>query len=78
MKTVTVRLNDDEQKTFNGYAELMGVPLSTLFKKALEEKIEDEFDLKIIKEYEEKKKNGKLKFYSFDEAMEELGLWHIM
>ena len=52
MSTITIRFNNDEEKIFTEYAKLHGIPLSTLFKKALEEKIEDEIDLKSILDYE--------------------------
>lgn len=57
MSTVTVRLNEQEETFFKSYAQLTGQSLSSLFKKALEEAIEDEYDLKIyhqaMKEYQE-------------------------
>ena len=74
MSTITVRLNEEEQKAFNEYAKLHGTPLSTLFKQTLEEKMEDEIDLKVIKEYEEKVKSGDIEVYSHDEAMKILDL----
>ena len=74
MGTITVRLNEDEEKVFNEYAKLYDMPLSTLFKKTLEEKIEDNIDMKIIEEYEEEVKNGSLETYSFDEVKEMLDL----
>ncbi|MDO4814227.1 MAG: DUF6290 family protein [Gemella sp.] len=49
MSTVTVRLNQEEV-FFKSYAELTGQSLSSLFKKALESTIQDEYDLKIYKE----------------------------
>lgn len=45
MTVTTIRLNKDEQQLFNNYSELTGQPLSTLFKGALTEKIEDVLDL---------------------------------
>ncbi|WP_017549890.1 type II toxin-antitoxin system RelB family antitoxin [Salinicoccus carnicancri] len=45
MSTITVRMNKDEQEVFETYAKLRGVPLSTIMKQTLEEKIEDEFDV---------------------------------
>ena len=42
MKTVYVRLNAQEERAFTAYADLMGEPLSTLFKKLMEEEFEDE------------------------------------
>jgi len=74
MGTITVRLNKKEEKTFNEYAKLLGVPLSTLLKQTLEEKIEDEIDMKFIEEYEKDVKNGKTEVYSHDEVMKILGL----
>lgn len=52
MDTITIRLNKEEAQTFQEYATLHDIPLSTLFKKTLEEKMEDEFDMKMIEEYE--------------------------
>ncbi len=74
MSTVTVRLNSEEQEAFNEYAKLSGIPLSTLFKKALEEKMEEEFDMKIIMAYEEDLKNNRTKTYDHEEVKELLGL----
>ena len=48
MSTITIRLNQDEKRLFEEYAKLQDQPLSTLLKKALAEKIEDEFDLDVI------------------------------
>ena len=47
MANISVRLNELEEELFKTYAEFMDETLSTLFKKALLEKIEDEFDLKV-------------------------------
>lgn len=74
MSTVTIRLNEEEQQTFNEYAKLYEMPLSTLFKKILEERIEDEIDMKVINEYEEKVKSGSSEFYDHNEVKKMLGL----
>ena len=74
MTTITVRLNDEEQKSFNEYPKLHDLPLSTLLKKTLEEKMEDEMDLKRIKEYEADLKDGKSETYNHDEVMKMLDL----
>lgn len=52
MRTITVRLNADETKIYEEFAKLNGMPLSTLFKKTLEEKMETELDMQAIREYE--------------------------
>ena len=74
MSTITIRLNDEEQKAFNEYAKLYDIPLSTLFKQTLEEKIEDEIDMKVIQEYEAKVKNESVETYGNDEVKRMLGL----
>ncbi len=74
MSTVTVRLNEEEQKVFNEYAKLYDMPLSTLFKKTLEERIEDEIDMKQIEEYRAKVKAGIVEIYEYDEVRKILGL----
>ncbi|WP_307977080.1 type II toxin-antitoxin system RelB family antitoxin [uncultured Streptococcus sp.] len=50
MSTVTVRLNQEEEIFFKTYAKMTGQSLSSLFKKALEQSIEDEYGLKIYKQ----------------------------
>ncbi|CAM3358418.1 type II toxin-antitoxin system RelB family antitoxin [Nosocomiicoccus ampullae] len=50
MSTVTVRLNKEKSKLFNDYAEIHDMPLSTILKEALKEKLEDEYDMELLKE----------------------------
>ncbi len=74
MTTITVRLNEEEQKTFNEYAKLHDLPLSTLLKQTLEEKMEDEMDLRRIKEYEADFEDGTSESYDHDTVMKMLDL----
>ena len=74
MCMIQIKLNKEEERAFNKYAELFDMPLSTLFKKALEEKIENEIDMKTIVEYEKRVKDGTVKTYSFDEVKKMLDL----
>ena len=71
--TISVRLNEEDERLIKAYAEMNNMSLSELIRKSIMEKIEDEFDLKsyekAIKEY---KKNPKT--YTLDEAKKELGL----
>lgn len=56
--TVSLRLNKEDEKLIKKYAELKNVSLSELFRSALIEKIEDEYDLQAYKKaIEEYKKN---------------------
>ncbi|MFA5514262.1 MAG: DUF6290 family protein [Sphaerochaetaceae bacterium] len=70
MSTITVRLNSDEAKIYKEYAKFKNTPLSTLMKEAMQEKIENEIDLKAILAYEERLKNKEVEYISFDEIRE--------
>ena len=72
MSTITVRLNSEEARIYKEYAEFKNIPLSTLMKEALEEKIENEIDLKAILAYEERLKDNEVEYVSFDEIKERL------
>lgn len=74
MKTISVRLNDEENKAFSAYAEVMGQPLSTLFKKLMEERLEDEFDLKVAEDFIEREKKGEVETRLIGELFKELNL----
>ena len=71
--TVSLRLNSADEKLIKKYAELKNMSLSDLFRNALLEKIEDEYDLeaynKAMKEYKENPKT-----YTLDEVKKELNL----
>lgn len=68
MSTITVRMNDEEERMYKEYAILKNIPLSTLLKEALQEKIEDEFDIKLILEYEQKLEKGEVEFINLDKV----------
>ena len=72
--TISVRLNNEETELIKAYAKLNNISLSDLIRKAVLEKIEEEFDLetykKAIKEYE---KNPKT--YTLEEIKKELDIW---
>jgi len=74
LSTVTVRLNKEEHQAFGEYAKLHGVPLSTLLKKTLEEKMEDELDMQLIRQHEEDVTNNNTETYDHEEVKRMLGL----
>ena len=74
MSTITVRMNKNEQEVFETYAKLRGVPLSTIMKQTLEEKIEDEFDVQVLKSYESDVQNDDVTLYDHDDVKRMLGL----
>lgn len=72
--TISVRLNDKDTELIKAYAEMNGISLSDLVRKAIMEKIEDEYDLKCYYEaMEEYKKNPKT--YTHEEVKKMMELW---
>ena len=56
----SIRLTDEEKKLAESYAKIHSLSLGEAFKKALFEKIEDEYDITVASEaYEEYTKDGK-------------------
>lgn len=69
----SIRLTDEEKKLADSYARLHSLTVSEAFKRALFEKIEDEFDIVLAdKAYDEYKSNPVT--YSLEELERELGL----
>ena len=73
MSVTSVRLTDEESNLVKSYCAIHGISLSDALKRALIEKIEDEFDLR---EYDAAKKryDDNPVSYSLDEVRKELGL----
>ncbi len=72
MTTLTLRLNQEEEKIFNSVANLYGGKLSTAIKQLALEKIEDEYDMQLIKDFEEREERNEVNLISFDELKKEL------
>ncbi len=69
----SIRLTEEERKLADSYAKLHSLSISEAFKRALFEKIEDEFDIVLAdKAYDEYKNNPET--YSLEELEKELGL----
>ena len=70
----SIRLTEEEKSLADSYAKLNSMSLGEAFKKALFEKIEDEYDIKVGEEaYKEYVGSGK-KSRPFSELKKELGL----
>ena len=73
MAVVSVRTNEEETKLFRSYATLHNISMSEAYKRALIEKIEDEFDIaEMTEEVEKFEKNPKT--HSLDELRKTYGL----
>ena len=73
MAVVSVRMNEEESRLFMSYAKLHGLSISEAYKRALLEKIEDEFDaadlIEAAARYEKEPKT-----HSLDELRKTYGL----
>ena len=67
----SIRLTSEERALADSYAKLHSMSLGDAFKKALFEKIEDEFDVTVAQEaYDEYKKDSVT--YTHEEAWDEI------
>ena len=73
MSYISLRVTEDEKSLMKSYADLLGVNLSDAIKTVFFTKLEDEYDLKIIRKHETEKAKGNVKYYSLGEAKKELG-----
>lgn len=70
----SIRLTEEERALAESYAKMHSLSLGEAFKKALFEKIEDEYDLKVAEEaYAEYEKSGR-KSTPINELWKELDL----
>ena len=74
MSMITLRVSEEEKELLQKYADFLGVSMSEFIKSRVIESIEDEYDLKMISEYEKKLKTGKAEFYTMDEVKNMLGI----
>jgi len=74
MPHVSLRVTEQEKNWMESYAKVQGVNLSEAIKEAFFEKLENEYDLKAIREYEKEKAKGNMKYYSHEEVGKMLGL----
>ncbi|MDU3805473.1 type II toxin-antitoxin system RelB family antitoxin [Finegoldia magna] len=73
-RVISVRFNENEINALNNIADTHGVGLSTMIKTLALEKLSDEYDIQVVKEYEESKKNKKIELVDHDEAWKEIGI----
>ncbi len=70
---ISLRLNEEDTMLIKNYAALHNISISDLFRQAVMEKIEDEYDLQCYKKaLQDYKANPKT--YTLDEVERELGL----
>jgi len=74
MSVISIRFNSEEENVIKNYAKAKGFSISQLIKETLMEKIEEEYDLEVCKEYLKAKEKGNLVTIPFEEAIKEWDL----
>ncbi|MDC7955370.1 DUF6290 family protein [Fusobacterium simiae] len=74
MPNITIRLTDEERDILNNVAHLYGGKLSTAVKSILFEKIEEGYNLKLIKDFEKREKENKVELVSLSDFRKKLGV----
>ena len=73
MSVVSIRFNDEEEEIVKNYVKSKETDLSQYIKNIIFEKIEEEYDLKLVQEYLKAKSEGTLNLKPFEEAIKEWG-----
>lgn len=71
---ISLRVNEQELSILKQAASVYGGGISSMIKKLAFEKLEDDYDLKVISEYEKEKEEGTLETYTHEETWKMLGL----
>ena len=74
MPHVSLRVSAEEKTWMESYANVQGVSLSDAIKEAFFQRMEDEYDLNVIREYEAEKVKGGNRLYTHNEVKRELGI----
>ena len=72
---LSIRCSSEDENLIKKFAAIKKQSVSEFLRQAALEKIEDEYELKLVKDYLDKKE--KMSFYSADEVEKELGIWVI-
>ena len=71
MSVISIRFNDEEEEIVKKYVKSKGTNLSQYIKNIIFEKIEEEYDLKLVQEYLKAKSEETLNLIPFEEAIKE-------
>ena len=65
---LSLRLEKEDERLIREYARFYGMTVSEFLRKTAIERIEDEYDLNALKDYERRKNDGELELYDHDEV----------
>ncbi|MGP1471036.1 MAG: DUF6290 family protein [Schwartzia sp. (in: firmicutes)] len=69
---ISVRVNDQEEAALAQASALFHCKMSSLMKKFTFERLEEEYDLCVIKEYEKEKADGTLALFDFNDVVKDI------
>lgn len=74
MSVISIRVSEDEKELLRQVCAVYNCSISALMKKLVFERLEDEYDLQVIRDYENKKADGNLELYDHDDVWKELDI----
>ncbi len=74
MHVISVRVTDEEKQILDEAQKIYNCGTSTLLKRITFQKLEDDFDLKIIKDYQKNKKQNKLDLIEIEDVWKALNI----
>lgn len=74
MSVISVRLNSEEENLLKEVAKFEGIGISSYIKKIIFERLEEEYDLKLVEKAYQSHLDSKEKTHTFDFVAKELGI----
>ncbi len=74
MATISLRIEESELEIFKNYAKHHNTTLSEIIRLTMINRIEEEYDMNVFREYEKEKENGTLDVKPIEKLWEELEL----
>ena len=71
---ITIRVSEKEKQMISAVSTLNNCGISTWVKNTIFEKLKDEYDLKVIKEYENEKRKCLTKYTPIETLFDEYGV----
>ena len=68
---LSLRMSDEDERLIRNYARYNQLTVSEFLRMAALERIENEYDLQVLREYENLKEAGELKLYRHEEVWED-------
>jgi hypothetical protein len=73
MPHISLRVSEQEKIYMESYAKVHGITLSDALKDIFFQKLEDEYDMQVLREYEKEKASGVHEYFTHEEVGKKLG-----